>query len=51
MEINGGQCRIRLAGNNDWQSYGAGKEFHVPANSSFEIETSELLDYVCHFVA
>lgn len=51
MEINAGQCRIRLAGNSDWQSYSAGQKFHVPANSSFEIKTSELLDYVCHFVA
>jgi uncharacterized protein YaiE (UPF0345 family) len=51
IEINAGQCRIRFAENSDWQSYGAGQEFHVPANSSFEIETSELLDYVCHFVA
>ena len=49
MEINGGVCKIKLAGNNDWQTYAAGQTFSVPGNSSFEIETIEILDYVCHF--
>jgi hypothetical protein len=49
MEINGGRCRVRLKGDADWQEYGAGQSFAVPGNSSFDIETIELLDYVCHF--
>ena len=49
MEVVGGRCRVRLAGASDWQEYGPGTEFSVPGNSSFEIETLELLDYVCHF--
>ncbi|MBI4696028.1 MAG: pyrimidine/purine nucleoside phosphorylase [Gammaproteobacteria bacterium] len=49
MEINGGRCRVRLAGQSDWQSYTTGQEFRVPGNSSFDIEVSETLDYVCHF--
>ncbi len=49
MEVVAGRCRVRLAGASDWQDYGAGTEFKVPGNSSFEIETLELLDYVCHF--
>ena len=49
MELNGGRCRIRLAGESDWKTYGAGERFSVPANSSFDIETIETLDYVCHF--
>ena len=49
MELNAGRCRIRLAGSPDWISYAAGQSFNVPGNSSFEIETLELLDYVCHF--
>ena len=49
MEINGGVCKIKLAGSNDWQTYSAGQTFSVPGNSSFEIETVETLDYVCHF--
>lgn len=50
MELNAGRCRIRLQGQSEWQEYGAGQQFQVPANSSFEIETLELLDYVCHFI-
>ena len=49
MEIVGGRCKVRLAGASDWQTYAAGSEFKVPGNSSFDIETLELADYVCHF--
>lgn len=49
MEIVGGRCRVRLAGGEAWQEYAGGSEFRVPGNSSFDIETSELVDYVCHF--
>ena len=49
MEINGGRCRVRLKGDADWKEYAAGQSFAVPGNSSFDIETLELLDYVCHF--
>jgi uncharacterized protein YaiE (UPF0345 family) len=49
MDVVGGRCKIRLAGASDWQTYDAGTEFSVPGNSSFEIETLEMLDYVCHF--
>lgn len=48
MELNAGRCRIRLKGKKDWRSYGAGERFGVPANSSFDIETFETIDYVCH---
>jgi hypothetical protein len=49
MEIISGVCKVRLAGASDWQTYGAGQEFKVGANSNFDIETVETLDYVCHF--
>lgn len=49
MEIVAGRCRVRLAGATGWTDYGAGQSFAVPADSQFEIETVELLDYVCHF--
>lgn len=49
MEVIGGKCRVKLAGSNAWQTYGAGQSFNVPGNSSFQIETIEALDYVCHF--
>jgi uncharacterized protein YaiE (UPF0345 family) len=49
MEVIGGRCRVRLAGSDSWNEYGAGQSFDVPGNSSFTIETLENLDYVCHF--
>ncbi len=49
MEVVGGICRVRLAGESEWKTYGAGESFKVPGQSNFEIETLELLDYVCHF--
>lgn len=50
VEINAGKCRVRLSGESDWATYEGGQRFTIPANSSFDIETLELLDYVCHFV-
>ena len=32
-----------------WKTYSEGEKFTVPGNSSFDIEVSETLDYVCHF--
>jgi uncharacterized protein YaiE (UPF0345 family) len=49
MELNAGRCRVRLKGESQWREYGTGESFSVPGNSSFDIETIELLDYVCHF--
>ena len=50
MELNAGKCHIRIQGKSDWNTYQSGQQFSIPANSSFEIETIETLDYVCHFV-
>ncbi len=49
MEIIAGTCKIRLPGDKDWRICRAGDSFRVPANSSFDIEPLETLDYVCHF--
>lgn len=49
MELNAGKCRIRLKGESEWKTYSGGERFAVPGNSSFDIETLETLDYVCHF--
>ena len=49
MEIIGGVCKVRLAGASEWNTYAAGQQFKVGANTHFDIETVETLDYVCHF--
>lgn len=48
MQIVGGRCRVRLAGA-EWREVEGGQQFEVGANSSFEIETLETVDYICHF--
>ena len=50
MEMLGGRVDVLLAGASDWQAYGEGESFEVPANSSFRIRTDGLADYCCSFV-
>jgi uncharacterized protein YaiE (UPF0345 family) len=40
---------VRLKGSEAWTSYGGGQSFDVPGNSSFDIEVSAPLHYICHF--
>ncbi len=49
VEITAGTCRVRLPGDKDWRVLRTGDSFRVPANSTFDIEPLETLDYVCHF--
>ena len=49
MEINSGLCKVRLAGEDSWKTYQAGDKFAIAGSSSFDIETVEILDYVCHY--
>jgi uncharacterized protein YaiE (UPF0345 family) len=49
MELVEGRCRVRLAGSAEWADYGAGERFAVPGQSSFDIEVTQTLHYVCHF--
>jgi len=49
MEITGGMCRVRLDGETEWKTYTAGESFSVAANSRFDIEALDVVDYVCHF--
>ncbi len=49
MELIEGRCKVKLAGQTTVAEYAGGQSFDVPGNSSFDIETLETLDYVCHF--
>jgi uncharacterized protein YaiE (UPF0345 family) len=52
MDIVAGTCKVKLDGSNDWNTYGAGQAFEVPANSGFDIEVSEgICEYVCSFLS
>ena len=50
MEGVAGSCRVRLKGETEWKTYGAGESYNVPGNASFDIEVvGEPYHYICHF--
>lgn len=49
IDVTQGRCRVKFAEGQEWQEYVAGESIRIPGSSQFEIEVSELLDYVCHF--
>ena len=50
MDVLAGSMRIRLAGETAWHDYRAGTSFTVPAESSFDIEVTEVADYCCSYI-
>jgi len=50
MDILGGACRVRQAGEKDWKPYGPGTTFRVLGKSAFEITVDTgLVEYLCTF--
>lgn len=49
MEITSGTCRVKVGNDPEFKTYTAGSQFSVAANSSFVIETNEVVNYVCSF--
>ncbi|AOX99797.1 pyrimidine/purine nucleoside phosphorylase [Jeongeupia chitinilytica] len=49
MEIEDGHCVVKVAGSAHPVEVIGGQAFNVPGNSSFDIEVTETLHYVCHF--
>jgi uncharacterized protein YaiE (UPF0345 family) len=50
METVAGQCTVKMAGSDEWTTYGPGERYDVPGNSSFEIKVEgEAYHYICHF--
>jgi uncharacterized protein YaiE (UPF0345 family) len=49
IEVTQGKCRVKIGDSRNWSDYNAGQKFSFPAKTRFDIEVTELLDYVCHF--
>ena len=50
MECVAGKCRVRMKDAEDWNEYGPGQSFSVPADSSFDIVIEdEPFHYICHY--
>lgn len=49
MEVLAGTLKALLPGKKDWETYGPGKAFEIPANSKFKVAASEPTDYCCSY--
>jgi hypothetical protein len=49
MEVLGGEMRVLLPGQTEWQTFGAGQSFEVPSDSSFKLEIDGVADYCCSY--
>ena len=47
MDILSGTCTVTLDG--IATTYGTGESFSVPGDSSFDIEVTDTVSYVCHY--
>lgn len=50
MEILAGTVKVLLPGCTEWESFGAGQMFEVPANAKFKVAMDEVVDYCCSYI-
>lgn len=49
MEVLGGEMMVLLPGKAEWQTFRAGESFSVPANASFKLQITGVVDYCCSY--
>lgn len=49
MRVMYGELVVRFAGSEEWQSFPAGSEFNVEANSSFDVKVAATTAYLCFY--
>ncbi|MGF1701712.1 pyrimidine/purine nucleoside phosphorylase [Photobacterium makurazakiensis] len=50
MTVVKGELTVKLPGHIDWETYGAGDDFEVPGDSSFEVKVKETTAYLCDYL-
>ncbi len=50
MEILAGELTVLLPGAANWQTFGAGTAFEVPANAKFKLKVTAVTDYCCSYI-
>jgi len=40
---------VKLPGNENYETFGAGTQFTVPANSKFQLKVAEATAYLCEY--
>ena len=48
IEIISGDCDVMVEGEEDFAYYGSGNSFFVQGDSSFQIKTHTIVQYICH---
>lgn len=48
MEITGGECEVKITGEDVFTYYRAGQAFVVAGDSSFTLRTEQIVQYICH---
>jgi uncharacterized protein YaiE (UPF0345 family) len=49
MTIVEGELSVLFQGQSEWQSFGPGQVFEVPANSSFQVKAQGQTSYLCQY--
>ncbi|MBN1483158.1 MAG: pyrimidine/purine nucleoside phosphorylase [Chloroflexia bacterium] len=49
MEVLAGEMKVLLPGSEEWQVFGPGDSFAVPADSSFKLVIDGVADYCCSY--
>jgi purine/pyrimidine-nucleoside phosphorylase len=49
MEMLNGEMQVLLPGASEWQTFRSGESFTVPANSSFKLKLTGVVDYCCSY--
>ena len=49
MSVVAGEMSVFLPEYNEWEDFGAGSSFDVPANSKFKVKVKEDVAYLCEY--
>ena len=47
MQVISGELVVKLPGETEWKSFGAGQEFSVPAGQKFQLKVAVQTAYLC----
>lgn len=50
MKVIKGELVVKLPGHVDWETYGAGDDFEVPGDSSFQVHVKRATAYLCDYL-
>jgi uncharacterized protein YaiE (UPF0345 family) len=49
MHVVSGALTVKLPDSSDWETFPAGSQFNVPANSKFQLKVAEETAYLCQY--